>query len=215
MLEAIEEGLFREDFHPKKLQEATTKAIYTSRKKDVLLAPKVEEKFPQVDFKNLVYPRLAYRILEPESKDILFSIVHGLVHNKARMYQQGRVQDPYCSLPECHGKVQDLEHLFCTCFLVEDAWVWLKSKILENLPATPATLAATYTNLEVLKLQFPADTLDPECTWLLGNYCSIVASTVTGRKTRLGADRLTGRIRGRLQGLRGRAVVQPQLFNIH
>ena len=133
MLEAIEEGFCREEFNPRKLQEVTTTAIYKSRIVDVLLAPKVEEKFPQVDFKNLVYPRLDYQILDPESRDILFSIVHGLVHNKSRMYQQGRVQDPYCPLPECQGKEQDLEHLFCTCFLVRNAWIWLKSKILENL----------------------------------------------------------------------------------
>ena len=82
----------------------------------------------------------------------------------------------------------------------------------EGEPA--AAIVGTYTNLEFLMLQFPADTLDQECSWLLGNYCSIVASTVTGRKRRLGADILAGKMRGRLQGLRGRAVVQPQLFNI-
>ena len=86
--------------------------------------------------------------------------------------------------------MQDIEHLFCSCVLVEEAWAWLKSKLLENLPATSAALALTYTNLEILKLQFPTDTLDEECTWLLGNYCSIVASTVTERKIRLRAERL-------------------------
>ena len=106
------------------------------------------------------------------------------------MYQQRRVQDPYCPLIECQGKVQDLEHLFCSCFLVKEAWAWLQSKLLENLPATPAALARSYTNLEVLKLEFPADILDQECTWLLGNYCRIVATTVTGKKRRLGAEGL-------------------------
>ena len=212
ILEVLEEGLIREEFNPKKLEEATTKLIYKSRINDVLLPPKVEEKFPTVDFQQLVYPRLSYRILEPESKDILFCIVHGLVHNKDRMFHQRRVQDPYCLLPECQGKVQDLEHLFCSCYLVNEAWAWLRSKLLENLPATPAALALSYTNLEVLKLEFPADILDQECTWLLGNYCRIVASTVTGRKKILGAEGLAGRGRGCLQRLRGRAVVQPQLF---
>ena len=36
----------------------------------------------------------------------------------------------------------------------------------------------------------------------------------TGRKRRLGADVLAGKICGWFQGLRGRAVVQPKLFNI-
>jgi hypothetical protein len=176
--------------------------------------PTVEEKFPTVDYKQLVYPRLAYKILEPESKDVLFSIVHGLVYNKERMYNQGRAQDPYCPLTECQGKVQNIEHIFCSCFLVKEAWAWLRAKLLENLPATPAALALTYNNLEILKLEFPADTLDPECTWLVGNYCSVVANTVTVRKKILGAEKLAGKMRGCLQRLRVRAVVQPQLFNI-
>ena len=125
MLEVLEEGRLREEFHPNKLEEVTTKTIYKSRKSYVLLPPKVEENFPTVDYKQLVYPRLAYKILEPESKDILLSIVHGLVYNKDRLYSQRRAQDPYCPLPQCQGKVQDIEHIFCSCFLVEEAWAWL------------------------------------------------------------------------------------------
>ena len=97
---------------------------------------------------------------------------------------------------------------------MKEAWTWLLSKLLENLPATPAALACTYTNLEVLKMEVPADTLDQECTWLLGNYCCIVATTVTGRKRKLGAEGLAGRVRGCLQNLRHRRVIQPQIFNI-
>ena len=192
---------------PKKLQEATVKVIYRGRTADVILPPKVEVKFPLVDYKNLVYPRLAYKILEPESRDVLFSIVHGLVYNKARMQEQGRTQDPNCPLPECQGMKQDLEHLFCTCFLVKDAWAWLLTKLLESLPATPGVLARTYTNLEFLKLQFPADTLDQECTWILGNFCSIVVSSCIGRRRRLRVEGLAGILRGRLQHLRSRADI--------
>ena len=77
ILEALEEGFLREEYRPSKLQEVITRAICRSRTADVFLPPKVEEKFPLVDFKNLVYPRLCYKILEPESRDVLFSIVHG------------------------------------------------------------------------------------------------------------------------------------------
>ena len=214
ILEALEEGFLREDYNPRKLQEATTKSIYKSRIADVILPPKVGLKFPSVDYQNLVYPCLAYKILEPESKDILFCIIHGIVYNKERIYQQGRSQDPYCPLPECHGKVQDLKHIFCSCFLVKEAWTWLLSKLHQNLPATPDVLVTSYTNLEFLKLQFPADTMDQECTWLMGIFCSAVVNTVIGRKRRLKVEELAGRVRGRLQHLGARAVVQPQLFNI-
>ena len=118
VLEVLEERLIRGEFHHKKLGESTTKAIYKSRASDVLLPPKVENKYPLGDFTNLFYPRLSYKILEPESRYILFSIVHGLVYNKNRMFQQGRVQDPYCLLPECQNKIQDLEYSFCSCHLV-------------------------------------------------------------------------------------------------
>ena len=63
MLEALEEGLARQEYTPGELEYATTKVIYKSRAADVLLPPKVEEKFPDVDFKNVVYPRLTFRIL--------------------------------------------------------------------------------------------------------------------------------------------------------
>ena len=210
MLETLLEGLARQDFQPEELELATTKAIYQSRSEDVFLPPKVEGKYPAVEFKTTVYPRLAYRILEPEPRDTLFSLVHGLVHNKQRMFLQQRAQDPYCPLPDCQGLPQDVEHLFCSCCLVAEAWAWLHFKLLNLLPGT---LVAT-TNTEFLLLQFPVDIMDQEVTWLLGNYCNIVVNTVTGRKKKLGAEVLAGRLRGRLQKLRGRAVVQPQLYNL-
>ena len=101
---------------PQKLGEATTQTIHKSRTSDVLLPSKVENKYPLGDFTNLFYPRLSYKILEPESRDILFSIVHGLVYNKTEYSSKERVQDPYCLLPECQNKIQDLEYLFGLTF---------------------------------------------------------------------------------------------------
>ena len=46
------------------LKNVTTKAIYTSRMTDMLVPPKVELKFLQVNFKKLVYPRLQNKVLE-------------------------------------------------------------------------------------------------------------------------------------------------------
>ena len=56
----------------------------------------------------------------------------------------------------------------------------LLTKLIKSLPATPGVLARTYTNLEFLNLQFPADTLDPEYTWILGNFCSIADASEEG-----------------------------------
>ena len=212
MLVAIEEGLLRQEFDHKDLRFASTKVIYASRIRDIVPAPKVEVKYPFVDFHNLVYPRLNYRILESEPKDVLFTLVHKFFFTKERMFLQNRSHDPFCPLQECQGKVQDQEHLFTSCFLVVEAWIWLRTRLLSLLPTTVGSQGIT--NEDFLLLQFPKDTMDKECVWLVGNYCKIVCKTVIGKKRRLGADKLAGKIRARLQTLRSRAVVQPCLYNI-
>ena len=100
------------------------------------------------------------------------------------MFQQGRAQDPYCQLPGCQGQVQDLEHLFCGCSLVAEAWVWLRSKIVELLPGQ---LGVQTTNIQFNRLQFPTTSMDQECTWLLGSFCHEVKNTVLGMNRKLAA----------------------------
>ena len=212
MLLVLQEGLWRQEYDPSKLNEASTKKIYEGRAAYVIPPPKIQEKYPHVDFPALVYPRLCYNILEGESKDTLFSLVNNIFYNKERMFQQGRLQDPSCQLPECQGRIQDREHIFTSCFLVAEAWVWLRSRLLRLLPTTVG--AAGISSEDFLLLQFPMDTMDKECVWLIGNYCDIVNNSVTGRRCKLGSDKLAGRLRARLTRLRNRAVVQPQLYNI-
>ena len=74
--------------------------------------------------------------------------------------------------------------------------------------------AVGITNKDFLLLQFPKDTMDKECLWLLENFFDIVMSTVIGKKRKLEADQLAGRLRTRLQMMRGGAVVQPALYNL-
>ena len=212
MLLPLQEGLMRQEYEPGKLEQVTTKSIYEGRAAYVIPPPKVQEKSPEIDFPGLVFPRLNYKILEADAKDILFSLVHNIVYTKERMFLQGRLQDPSCPIPECLGKVQDREHLFCSCSLVAEAWVWLRSRLVRLLPTT--TGAAGITSEEFLLLQFPKDVMDQECVWLLGNYCETVTSLVIGRWSKLGADKVAGKIRSRLDRLRNRAVVQPSLYNI-
>ena len=212
MLIPLQEGLMRQEYDPKKLSEASTKKIYEGRAAYVIPPPKVQEKCPEIDFPALVFPRLCYKMLESEPQDVLFSLVHNIVYNREKMFLQGRLQDPFCPLPECQGKVQDREHIFCSCFQVAQAWVWLRSRLLQLLPTTVG--AAGISNEDFLLLQFPLDTMDRECVWLIGNFCDIVNNSVRGRQCKIGADQLAGRIRARLTKLRERAVVQPNLYNI-
>ena len=67
---------------------------------------------------------------------------------------------------------------------------------------------------EFILLQYPKDTLDSECLWLIGNYVEIVESVAITKNKKLRVDQLRGILRGRLQGMASRAVVQPQIFNI-
>ena len=52
----------------------------------LLPTPKIQDKFPGVDFPGLVFPRLNYKILEAEPRDILFSLIHNIFYNKERMF---------------------------------------------------------------------------------------------------------------------------------
>ena len=210
MLEALEEGLTRSEFTPDKLKEVTTKNIYKGRATDVLPAPKVELEFPHVNFKELVYPRLKSLVLEAGPRDTLYCIVHGLYRNRARLFRQNRAQDPYCPEPECRGAVQDREHIFSSCTRVVTAWLWVRRKLRQLLANTVGVMGTT--NEEFLLLQYPKDTMDTECVWLIGNYVEVVDSFVVGKNRKLNLDQLI--LRGRLQGISSRAVVQPQIFNI-
>ena len=56
MLEVLENELMRKEYDPTALDNSSTKIIYTSRADDVISSPKVEAKYPGVDFVTLVYP---------------------------------------------------------------------------------------------------------------------------------------------------------------
>ena len=212
MLEALEEGLIREEYDPMKLDITTTSIIYKGRAADIIPPPKVVLKYPSVDFVNLVYPRLGYSILEAEPRDVLFCIVHNIHPTKQRLFEQGRVQNASCPIPECQGRSQDIEHIFSSCTLVSQAWIWLRTRLLRFLPQTVG--AGGTTIVDFLLLQFPQDNMDKEVVWLLGNYCDIVVKLVIGKKKRLTANRVAALVKSQLLSLQTRAVVVPQIFNL-
>ena len=202
----------RQDFKPTSLDSATSKTIYASRAADIIPPPKVEGKFPEVNFLELVYPRLNNKILEAEARDALYCMVHNLHPNRKRLHQQGRAQDPYCPLPQCQGMVQDREHLFSSCYLVSQAWLWLRTKLLQLLPTTVGAMAIS--SEDFLLLRFPKDTMEKELVWIIGNYCDIVLRVVIAKKRRLSADHVSSLMKSRLHPLKYRAVVQPLIFFI-
>ena len=92
------------------------------------------------------------------------------------------------------------------------AWSWVRSRLLQLLANAVGVMRTT--NEEFILLQYPKDTMDPECVWLIGNYIEVVDSFAVGKNRKLILDQLKGILRGRLQRISGRAVIQPQIFNI-
>ena len=174
--------------------------------------PKVEVEYPGVDFPDLVYPRISHAVLEQGPRDTLFCLVHGLYRNRAKLFRQNRAHDSSCPVPECHGAIQDREQIFCSCSRVVKAWLWQRSRLLQLLSGCVGALGTS--NEDFILLQYPKDTKDLECVWLLGNYVEIVDTCVVSKNRVLKREEVRGIIRSRLQRMSCRAVVRPQLFNV-
>ena len=110
MLENFLEALGRGKIREGNVKTVTTKSIYKSRMEDLLTPPKVEFKYPGVNFRELVYPRIRNKVLEAKQKDLLFSIVHGIYRNRERLNQQNRTDDALCPNRACRREnlVQDI-----------------------------------------------------------------------------------------------------------
>ena len=131
ILEVLEEGIMREEYDPTALNNTSARLIYQNRAKDIIPPPKVEMKHPHIEFVACVYPRLANKILEPEPRDVMFSLIHNILPNKERLFQQNRTPNPFCPVPQYLNTVQDREHIFSACYLVSESWVWLRTKLLQ------------------------------------------------------------------------------------
>ena len=78
-----------------------TKEVYKSTMSSLLTPPKVELKFPLVNFPELVYGRMNSTVLETRQRDVSYAIIHGLYKNRDRLFQQHRADDPLCSNQAC------------------------------------------------------------------------------------------------------------------
>ena len=79
---------------------------------DLLVPPKVELKFPQVNFTELVYPRLEHKVLEVRQKDVM---IHGIYKNRHRLFQQHRADDPLCPNQACKRSGMEKWRVFSPC----------------------------------------------------------------------------------------------------
>ena len=194
------------------MKGVTTKAIYASRMNDFLTPPKVELKFPQVNFKEKVYPRLKNKVLEVKQRDLIFSLVHGIYRNRARLFQQGRADDPNCQNKACKREnlVQNVEHIFCTCYKVRAAWQWTRRKILEFL--SDQGRPPDIDNIDIILAQFPKGRQESECILLLGTYLELVDKEVILKQKELLVNTVIGVLTTKAEYVRRRAVPQVQIL---
>ena len=193
------------------LKSVTTKAIYTSRMTDLLLPPKVEAKFPLVNFPEMVYTRMNHKILEIRQRDVSFSVIHGLYKNRERLFQQGRADDGLCANQACKrsGLVESLEHIFCLCYRVRTAWLWLRSKVTELL--SDQGPAPVVSNIELLMLMYPKCRREAEVVFLLCAFMELVHREVSVKQKELMVGTVRGVIRAKVEQLSSRAAPEIHL----
>ena len=91
-----------------------------------------------MNFPADVWPQLSYTKLTAGPRLAMFNAIHGLVRNCARLFQQGRALDPWGQV--CPMVVPLLpprstqEHLFCTCVLVTEAWLYVRELVVRHQP---------------------------------------------------------------------------------
>ena len=192
MLDSFLETVGRDEVKETNIKTVTTKEIYASRMDDMLMPPKVEVKFPLVNFRELVYPRIVNPVLEAKQKDLLFSIVHGIYRNRERLHQQNRTDDALCPNQACRreGLIQDIEHIFCSCYKVRSAWQWTRRKILELVSNLGPPVVIS--NKDIVMAMFPTSRQETECMFILGTFLELVDREVMSTKKDLLLDTLLG-----------------------
>ena len=171
----------------------------------------MESKYPHIDFLDLVYPRLIHPVLEVKQRDIIFTLVHGIYKNRARLHDQDRADDPLCPHPACRQEdlIQDIEHIFCSCHMVREAWQWVRKKVmglLARLGPPPVV-----SNEEFILAMFPKSTEETTVMFILGNYIQLVDSDAVNKQKEIREDSMLGVFEAKLQFLKTRAVPQPYI----
>ena len=187
------------------LAQVSSKTIYTNYISHTLPDPKITNKYLQVNFPGDVWPRLSYTTLTAGPRQAVFDGIHGLVRNRARLHEQGRVLDPWCQA--CPTVIPLLpprstqEHMFCSCVLVSEAWTHIKEIAARHQPELRGE-----EDKSIIRFLFPRDRMDEEVTWVLANYLDIAREQSIARGNKLQAPAVRGRLADRLKAAQTRAV---------
>ena len=192
---------FKYGMDPDKLEGVTAKRTYLEFT-DTLPEPKVTDKFTSVNFPGDVWPRLSYTSLTTEPRQIVFDSIHGLIRNRARLYEQERVGDPHCL--QCPDQVADVEHIFCHCQLVRNSWLYVRNLVCQHQPELRGVEDKVLT-----RFLFPRDNCDQEVVWLLANFMQVVQEQCVARNSAVTVAGTRGILKERLRMMQTRAVQLP------
>ena len=190
------------DIDVKKLKLVTAKELYKGFT-STFPPPKVVFKY-DVDW-GQVWTRLQNPVLDILGREILFMIIHNIIANKDRVFKFNMIASPNCHT--C-GVVQDNVHLFCECVNVQEAWFWLRQRLLGMLPQDGGRVS----NFEFINLMFISSQFDNEIVWLLGIYVQQVWSNVICKKNYLSQNQI--KTECSQQFIHNQASNRPSLVNI-
>ena len=153
-----------------------------------------------------------HAVLETRQRDVLFTVIHGLYKNRDRLFHQHRADDPLCANQACKnsGMAQTIEHIFCTCFRVRTAWLWVRQKLIELLSDQGPVPAPS--NYELIMLMYPKCRQEAESAFLLGTYMELVNNEVMSKQKELLVGTVRGVLGAKLGHMASRAV--PQIYLI-
>ena len=118
-----------------------------------------------------------------------------------------------CSNQACtiSGLAQTVEHIFCLCFRVKTAWLWLRGKLIEVL--SDQGPAPALSNTELLMMMYPRCRQEAEAAFLLGTYLELVDKEVVAKKKELLVGTVRGVLRAKVEHMASRAV--PEILFPH
>ena len=129
------EGLVLGDVIVGSLKKVSAKFLYQEYT-SIFPPPKVVFKL-DVDW-PVVWERLDSPVLHPSAREYLFMIIHNIVPNRERLYlKMNMVNNPCCI--ECNVR-EDNVHIFTECSMVQEAWFWVRSRLVAMLPETCSIL---------------------------------------------------------------------------
>ena len=97
-----------------------------------------------------------------------------------------------CVYQACKNRnlAQTVEHIFCSCFRVRSAWLWLRQKMIDLM--SDQGPAPVLSNMELIMLQYPMCRQEAEIACLLGTYMELVDVEVVGKQKELMLGTLKG-----------------------